>query len=43
VLQAAVAIAKLLKINNTSNPKFDQSDLHEDANVRLVKKIWKVG
>jgi hypothetical protein len=43
VLKAAVAIAKLLKINETSKPKFDESDSRENANVHLAKKLWKVG
>ena len=42
MLKAAVAIANLLKINDTSKAKFDESDLRENANVHLAKKIWKV-
>lgn len=43
MLQAAVAIAKMLKFNESSNPNFHESDLKENANVHLAKKIWKVG
>lgn len=42
MLEAAVAIAKMLKFNESSNPNFDESDLKENANVHLAKKIWKV-
>ena len=33
----------MLKFNESSNPNFDESDLKENANVHLAKKIWKVG
>lgn len=42
VLQAAVAIAKMLKINDTSKKTFFESDSKENANVHLAKKVWKV-
>lgn len=42
VLNAAVAIAELLQIRNTSQLEFSEKDMRENENVRLAKKIWKV-